>query len=436
MTPKDWTIILFALTVSLALLVGCQAAEEPLETLTREPTSGRNCTINQFEAREEGFRAMGGTGGMALNYDGSLATPVGLPSIVSGQLNAVDDFAITKDVAILILDDFGQVKVNGVVVKPSNYLLDKALFNYTHEGDTPEAIAKNLATFLEQQIAADRAPHGAMVLNHTLAILEKMTGMSVLGASRDGSEVTFKLNNKRIRVKAVETNNFDTLAIRTNLEATINALKSQGFHNFAINMSFSIVPCEMLFGYQTSDYDSLEDYLTALGGEGYGELEEALLDMINLVNNDPLKDFIDSPPSIFVFGTDIIFVASAGNYSGDFPLAPAVWENVISVASSNVTSRIRQSSFSNDGEMIAPGAWFTLTDPLNRNGVGKNAVELVYAGTSFSDTALTIFSALDLGRAVTKCAPAELYPPPPPKLAYGSFENKPLTPATLTELCP
>jgi hypothetical protein len=101
------------------------------------------------------------------------------------------------------------------------------------------------------------------------------------------------------------------------------------------------------------------------------------------------------------------------------------------VSSSDGTRPFKQSFFSDDGEIIAPGAWFTLTDPLKRNGVGKNAHELVYAGTSFSDTALTIFSALDLGRAVIECAsPGNATP----DLAYGNFENKSLASA-ISELC-
>lgn len=439
MTLKHWTTALFVFTASLALLVGCQSTTEmPFEVLATDPNSDRNCTINQFEAREEGLHARGGTGGMALNYPGSRATPVALPSFVSGQLNAIDDFAITEDVAILILDDFGGGFYNGIPVK-SNYRLGKALFDYRHKGNTAKEITANLRVFLEQQMKTNRLPHGALVYNHTLAVLERMTGVSVSSISPNGSQVTFMLNGKKIVVKAIETNNFDTLTIRNNLESTIEALTAQNIRNIAVNMSFSIVPCEIILGYKTSKFDSLEDYLLALeedGGEGFASLEDAFDDIATMLVGDPLRNFIDttSPTSLAAF--NIIYVASAGNYSLNFSLAPAVWPNVISVASSNASTRFQQSSFSNDGEIMTPGAWFTLTDPLNRNGVGKNAAEMVYAGTSFSDVKVTLFSALDIGKAGTdqECAalggitPDLAYP-------YPVFANKSLASA-IAERCP
>jgi subtilisin family serine protease len=101
--------------------------------------------------------------------------------------------------------------------------------------------------------------------------------------------------------------------------------------------------------------------------------------------------------------TTVAYVASAGNYSLDFPLAPAIWSQVVSVSSSDASQEGKLSFFSNDGEIMAPSSWLILDDHLSRNGAGYKAKEVVLAGTSFSDLLVSLFLGLDSSQKNPHC---------------------------------
>jgi hypothetical protein len=101
---------------------------------------------------------------------------------------------------------------------------------------------------------------------------------------------------------------------------------------------------------------------------------------------------------------------------------------VVSVSSSDF--KAGRSVFSNRGEVMVTGAWYTLTDPASISGIGSDTDKVVYAGTSFSSPALAVFSAFDIAQETPKCE-TELSSigVPIPDIAHTLFDDKPLADA-------
>ncbi|MEM6431133.1 MAG: hypothetical protein AAF708_17990, partial [Deinococcota bacterium] len=182
---KQLTSALIGITL---LLMSCQQQAAPeLEVMTQSLSRGRvmlldgtllteyssNCTLNQLDMREEGFRLKGSTGGLASVYMNT-PSPVGMPNEVGTNLvnlaredgvNWLQD--IEHDVAIIILDDFKGHEVAGGV-----YQLGEAVFNLADGLPTHlEARADTLADKLDALSKEGQLSHGALVFNHVLAVL-------------------------------------------------------------------------------------------------------------------------------------------------------------------------------------------------------------------------------------------------------------------------
>lgn len=200
-------------------------------------------------------------------------------------------------------------------------------------------------------------------------------------------------------------------------------------------MSFAIIPCEYIqaladMGGQLLDarnagdlnrYRSLfERAVVFYGDQVYPAMSQHAQDLQNL---DPLQDLLTS------LGSNVIPVASAGNFGLKFPFWPGAWSQVVSVSGSTGqgfypsaswdkkkdTPLLTQDSgqqgkkklVSNYGEIMMPGE-YTDTD-------GNS-----FLGTSFAAPRLTVV----LARYLTQVGSANCRNANGgPGLAYGDWKN-------------
>jgi hypothetical protein len=224
----------------------------------------------------------------------------------------------------------------------------------------------------------------------------------------------------------------------------------------AINMSFAIVPCSVLEDFEASLPDTFEAYVQALGDENqvaeafYDDLvdvlttplageDEPLLEQIvtpgqcdnvylgsvgrtgfgtsEVRYTPPLDQFpwellVNYPYEAYYLdipcwdGTDgmVNYVASAGNFFLDYPMYPAAWPLVVGVSSQDAAETAgflpTKSSFSNSGEVMAPGALLELGRSAPTSADPR---ALGYAGTSFAAPVVTLYTALDLMQRAPQC---------------------------------
>ena len=453
---------LFAiLLVSCQLLPGTQPEDSPIKpqagyiNLSKGdliiPAQG-NCTLDSLEAREEGYRAEGGVGGLAVLDPNNPLSPTANPYNTGasylaslGWPDGSDSFhELQYDVAILVLDDFKGHEIAGGV-----YKLGQDVFQLSNEAlpsDPLEERVDELELIVDSLVEDGQLSHGALVLNHTLALVSSIPGVDI--DEIGDTFVTFNRGDYKIRVQGVDTYDFNTEFIASELSTAVDDLNSEGFEHFAINMSFSIVPCSVLEDYQNAlgylDIQSFDKYIDALtnancNGCDFNSLKQTIFRVATQPvdeDNDPLfnHDLVGSGQAVFS--------ASAGNYGIqglDYALAPAAWAHVISVSSEDVGLGT-PSSFSNPAEIMIAGAWFNLTGAANFNEYFNEYPEIsevYYAGTSFAAPAISVFSAFDLVHTTPHCTPAQNPQNSAiPLLAYDagqgiSFDNLPLQEAIL-----
>jgi hypothetical protein len=93
------------------------------------------------------------------------------------------------------------------------------------------------------------------------------------------------------------------------------------------------------------------------------------------------------------FGASVVYVGATGNFGLPYPMYPAAWPMVVGAASQDADTpegfTDTKSSFSNSGEVMAPGALYQLV----RSDTAAQAI--AYAGTSFAAPVVTFLTALD-----------------------------------------
>jgi Subtilase family len=413
----------------LTLLTACTSTiEEPLEalanplfglsgTLLIQPDQG-NCPVDELQIPGEKPRLNGSTGGLAVlnapyeNQPTSLTYPTGTGQYV--QKVAALYGAPTRNTGILVVDDF----------QGGPFTLNQAVYDLQNESfptDDPIARAEALQARLDELQEAGLVAHGPFVFNHINALLVAAgyTRISV-GEAITGLARFRHTNGTRIYVKAVDIEDFDTSVIAQRVSQGLNALRRAPYFvsNIAVNMSFAVVPCSVLFDFDASDLPTFESYIDALLDSNPGStLAQIRRAIITPVSPDPLYNLISGT----LFQPSTVYIAAAGNYSLTFPMFPAAWPEVISIASHDVGSS-GIATFSNRGEVMITGGWFRLTNPAGINGLMTNAPRVVYQGTSFSAPAAAVFTAIDLASSPPRCA-LQVALPTRPDLAYAPTLN-------------
>jgi hypothetical protein len=427
---------------------------------------GPNCAVNEFNmpgqglnalgsglnALGSGLNALGSVGGMFLFGPGETAGAPGIRILEAGEAGrlAADvvfnqfEGILVRNAAILVVDDFAGI-----------YDLDPGLIS---PSDRPERGPSCGASSKSGGFS-----HGALVMRQTVQMIEA-AGFEE-DAFRPWSGSDFRVFHRSageeqsdvyLVVAAVDTNGLDTDVIPERIQNALNALRFYGFVDdgqevtgldvlhVAINMSFVIVPCSVLEDYDASALADFEAYREALGADNgvaedfYAELTELLVTPLE-ADADPLlgqivcqEEFDDEyggefyydgqyPWSFYVETPDYdapfwgcgdrstVYVGSSGNFGLDYAMYPAAWPEVLSVGSQDGVGTepddgfsSAKSGFSNDAEVMAPGALYL----LGQSSTGARA--LAYAGTSFSAPVASLFTALDLMQDSPRCTGAQV----------------------------
>jgi hypothetical protein len=410
----------------LTLLTACTSTtNEPLEALSNplfgvsgtlliQPNRG-NCPIDDLDIPGEIPRTSGATGGLAVlnaSYKGqptSLTYPTSTGQYVKNV--AARYGTPIRNTGILVVDDF----------QGGSFTLNQAVYDLQNESfptNDPIARAEALQARLGELQAAGLLAHGPLVFTHLNALLvgagytrisagEAVTGLAVFRHS----------NGTKIYVKAVDIEDFNTSVIRDRVVAGLGALNGLGVTNIAVNMSFAVVPCSVLFDFEASNLRTFEGYIEALLDANPGAtLAQIRRAIVTPVSPDPLRDLL--APTFSIPDSTYVYVAAAGNYSLPYPMYPAAWPEVVSVSSHDVRST-KISPFSNRGETMITGGWFRLSNPAGINGTMTNAPKVVIQGTSFSAPAVAAFTAMDLASDPPECALQMGVLPLRPDLAYA-----------------
>ena len=371
---------------------------------------GRNCPVTAFDmpgqglrAMGSGLRAMGSVGGLLVSHPDS-PLPSQNPQAAARYLNRYSDFDASKEVAIIILDEFSFDGVNAYTLSPDIRLLTRAAVL----GE------ETLQSSFMKLRRKGKISHGALVLSHLNGLLAASPDTSFIKRV-DDTTFLFERKGKRIIVKLADVRDLDTDAIYPALQGAFSDLSANyGVENVVVNMSFSLVPCQILENARAEGFDTLEQYLNVLADALGTEPDALMLELSNLV--DPTKDTLLGKLNNLL-GTGVL-VAAAGNYQGSYPMFPAASPEVVSVSSFDLPSFKFSRIFSNAGEVAAPGYLFRVYDPVT----GLRINNLAYAGTSFSAPAVSLFSAFDLAQANPRCFTSNAAT----DLATGTFSNTPL----------
>jgi hypothetical protein len=378
------------------------------------PSKG-NCPIDDLRMPGEGWNARGSTGGLGVvnaSYPG-MPTSIDTPTNVGLYVQAQAAGTPSRNVAIVVVDDFSGVFTLGQDVFD--------LQNDSFDTSSPIVRAKQINIKLQTLVTAGELSHGALVFNHINALL--VAGGYALNSFDTGTGIAaFTRGSQWVLVKVVDTQGFDTNLIATRVRAALNEMESPAIniHDIAINMSFAVVPCSVRsdFDANRANFPTFESYRDALLAANPGKTLQQIYNAIRTPVNgttDPLYALINQlPPS----GSTYVYVASAGNYGLNYPMYPAAWPQVISVSSHDV-GQTKRSIYSNKGEIMIDGAWFSLTNPASINGPWGDAPSVIYAGTSFSAPAVAVFTAYDLANPTPQCALRMSTVQPLPDLAYG-----------------
>jgi hypothetical protein len=464
---RIWSLMVLGLAFGLILSSCSQVVPEnatleaqgptlPLLALQGQKLFGEpqiNCPIDQFDIPGQGYRAKGATGGLAVLEPPYTAMPTAItsPAAVGTEVYGLAALSsLFRNVTILVVDDFnGDTTV--VPVKPPVYKLGSDVFTWPSRSGglspVPGTRSSQLEVELRRLEATNQIAHGTLVMNHINAM--------ILGTDAyDGGELDIsdgkvsiknRLTGKYIHVRAVDTEDLDTTFIAPRMQAAIlDVLRTN--KQIVVNMSFSIVPCTVRddFAANRSRYPTFQSYSNAVAtandhlreaGESDSQFRSRVRRQLTTpFDNDPLHAVIKNPNITGQLGSkgNLIYVASAGNFGLGYSMSPAAWPEVVSASSKDVGSSIR-SVFSNKGEVMLTGAWYTLSDPAKINGVGFDQDKVAYAGTSFSSPALAVFSAFDIARSTPKCEmELSVAGVPIPDIAHSPFDDKLLADAILT----
>ncbi|HNT74671.1 MAG TPA: S8 family serine peptidase [Anaerolineae bacterium] len=263
---------------------------------------------------------------------GRPGTPVATPTAVITKLPTPQ---YSDYVAILVVDDFNSPRNTEPPATPP--VTDK-------KTQTVDGLC--VAALREQEVFIGRGgclgnycgrPHGELVYEeiktqiisytHFITFTSVPTSPALpeawrmeMGETREGN----------ILLVAVDTQGFKTSVIRDQIATVVSKLTSNNLsaplepltRGMVLNMSFVFVPCQRIADAQV--------YLRELGRSGYD------LQFITDMQNDPLYNFVIGETKGIIAGVPTVVVAAAGNESADFPYAPAILPNIISVSASPV----------------------------------------------------------------------------------------------------
>ena len=406
-----------------------------LEGNTLVDESMGNCPTNEFEIPGEGLRVAGSIGGLAVSPFPS--TALSNAQTIRAGLEAVAQPSDAVPTAILVVDDFnGEGLSTPGVFFPDQRGGDKLgdLPTRLDPGATAQQRALEQEPLLDALEAAGQVSHGALVFNHTLALVSNLDAAPVLervnltfgtsGFSDDFEPFVMTIARFPDRpdlptVVAVDTEGFSTDVIAARVAAAVQDLAFGGTERFAVNFSFGLVPCSVL-----RDFEAVRNEQPTLTFEGYQEevlrangydvarfRAELARVVTSVVGFDPLRGLAQSN---FVDNIDvgqpasgpiaITYLAAAGNYRLGYSLYPGLWPEIVSTSAADANSPdALDTRYSNTGEVLLPGGFVALSFFDEAAGDWETYPQVSVAGTSFAAPALSVFTAFDYSSVNTRC---------------------------------
>jgi hypothetical protein len=438
MTQKSHHLLVI-LTLGALFLTACSSAmlDTPLVTQAKQsgavydlrkfrsdkplivPNEG-NCAVNELSMPGQGLHISGSglhisgsTGGLTLQ-PASLALPA---SEAGWQLtDTFDEFDAQHSAAIVIVDDFAG----------KGYQLSEALFTVDDPGRLTRGFLKNL---MRKGVFS----HGALVFNHTLAVIAGSEQYTLSDIAAEYVLFEHNVSKAPLMVFMVDAEDFNTVVISQKLDTALKTLSKRGFSRFAVNMSFVLLPCSAVEDFTTylDMFPTFESYWEAITGASEGDPAfELLFEQLSQVadQSDPLAQYLGH--DLQGYG-QVVQVASSGNFHRKYQMAPAAWDTVVGVSASSWDNPRYGDFFSNAGQVMDTGAWFHITSihpDINQHDVPQSL--LSYAGTSFSAPNVAVFSAFDLMRDPPQCVSGSTS-----NLTQLTVRNTPLYQA-VSQMCP
>ncbi len=434
----------------LAILIGCVPSIQPemppqgirpktelnTERLTSAFGSGQlireqegNCLVDEIEIPGQGSRAQGFINGLAIAPNPVDSNDVSIPTFepfaVGSEMFATAAVpSPSEPAAIIIVDDFNG---NDDLDQPGVYFLDQqrgpTLADLTGSATEAEVTA------LED---AGQYSHGALVFNHTLALLSAgdpspRQADFVVNLPAEDTEINvtaFVFTKPNVIVAALDTQDFNTEIIGSRLQATTQTLAERQIRRFAVNLSFGLVPCSVLADIEAGTekrpdltFEKYRDEVLNASGLDANQFRDDLVNVLTTpinVTGDPLLTGAETNPERFANAavSDITYLAASGNYALPYSLYPGYWSEFVSTSAHNLadttTRAVRDPDYSNTGEVLMPGGYFTLTAYDPNTGDFRTYDEISIGGTSFAAPVLSVFTALEFTEATPRCA---LIPP-------------------------
>lgn len=340
--------------------------------------------------------------------------PVSLQTSASSDLMLGELLSLEPkdgDVAIVVLDDFGEGSV---------YSLPSEAFSFTRAKKDQ----------FQGLVGAGTISHGALVMHFLNAVIAASGQYTVDTVSPSSDSVVWAYNgmaDARLIVRAVNLRDqasgsyIDTDDIASALGSAIETTVGQTpegrqLNGIVVNMSWVLLPCPTVAAFVEStgqgEFQTFEDYiegLKAMSPEDSWILDEGLSpeDIVYVLSwvstNNPLYVTISqffNEDSFLDPETRVGFVAASGNFRLPYQMLPAAWPAVVGVGAP--VDNNPPPPFSNVGEVIATGAWFKV-EPVLPWDLGSGG-EMALAGTSYSAPIVSIFTAVDIA-SESRCTP-------------------------------
>ncbi|WP_156953066.1 S8/S53 family peptidase [Deinococcus frigens] len=309
------------------------------------------CPFSAFEAPGQAWSAGLTTGGITFKTDTRYSDSIIDP--IFGKIQISNPVNSNNQAMIIVIDHFSSITVKMDEDGPDG-------------SDAP----------IEFELI-----HGNLVIAHMRALLENIGFQAYKGQTiglKRGSD-TIKIFRSEIFDPGTDINSQKGIGTKQLVKNLENAIKGAESSRIVINMSFALLPCEVITKYRlirdnwnkVNRRYTLRNYL-----DDYKKLhiltDKQIEDLLTSVPNDePFKDWFTKTLPKLRRNAPVVLVASSGNFGLDYPTAPASWTEVISVGAVkkdgkavgivDPVTRDQEPNWSDRADINAYGEWFRLT---------------------------------------------------------------------------
>lgn len=337
-------------------------------------------------------------------------------------------------------------RYNGKTVMPIFSEIDLTGFD-TASGKTAIIVIDHFAPFqiiMDEDGQGGKVPvtnfrprHGNLVIAHMRSLLksanyEYLPGLLLTMKKGSHSITIYRIEMGKADISNNEPEYLETSQLVKILQGNIRSIEAD---NYIFNMSFAILPCEIMNNYREIRqqwYDSSPSKRYTF--TRYLQELKSLNNSVNNIVDDKviqsiLTDISDKEPFTKWYKANIpdlkkrksvVMVASSSNFGLNYSTAPAIWQDVISVGAVDAKWRpvvsiepgsIQKNYWSSSSDVRTVGEWFKLPyreinefcihgetciadDVLpNKTSQPPRYYDFAYRGTSFSAPSVTAYLA-------------------------------------------